>query len=103
MFGDGLTQSSPVSSNHIDRRQPSHSTTIRSAPISRSSLNIFASSPIVIPCRTGKRWNAMNELWSSSRTGPATSTPPIGFGRSSTKTGMPASLAAIIVNPIVLM
>ncbi len=53
MFGDGLIHASPVSSNHASRTQRSAGTTVRSAPILRSSLNSRASSPIVRPWRIG--------------------------------------------------
>src|SRR5205807_2258576 len=52
-FGDGFTHSSPVESNQSPRCQPSIGTTVSFALIPRSTLNIFANSPIVIPCRTG--------------------------------------------------
>ena len=53
MLGDGLTHMSAVSSHHASRDQPFISTTDNFAPILRSSLNSLASSPSVIPCRTG--------------------------------------------------
>jgi hypothetical protein len=53
MFGDGFTHDRPVSSNQWSRRQLAIGTTARSTPIFFSSLNSFASSPIVKPCRTG--------------------------------------------------
>src|SRR5580693_4732492 len=52
-FGDGFTQASPVESNQSPRCQPSIGTTVNFALMPRSTLNIFASSPIVIPGRTG--------------------------------------------------
>src|SRR4029077_1964149 len=52
-FGDGFTHTSPVESNQSPRCQPSIGTTISLALIFRSALNIFASSPIVMPGRTG--------------------------------------------------
>ena len=45
MFGDGITQGRPVSSNAISRRQPRMRTTFRSTSSPRSSRNSRASSP----------------------------------------------------------
>ena len=53
MFGEGLTHVRFVASNHIARRQFSILMMRTSAPIFRCSLNNLASSPTVIPWRTG--------------------------------------------------
>ncbi len=53
MFGDGLTHVSPVWSNQLSRSQYLMSTMVRSAPIFLSALKSSASSPSVMPCRTG--------------------------------------------------
>ena len=55
MFGDGLIHVRFVSSNHIERRQPSILITRRSAPIFRCLLKSWANSPIVRPCRSRDR------------------------------------------------
>ena len=52
-FGDGFTQARPVESNQSPRCHPSMGTTVSLAFRPRSALNIFANSPMVMPCRTG--------------------------------------------------
>jgi hypothetical protein len=53
MLGEGATQGSPVRSNAAPRSQPRSSTTRSRAPMPNASLNSRASSPIVMPWRTG--------------------------------------------------
>ena len=84
MLGDGLTHIRPVSSNHIDRFQPSILTTVRSQGVSKPALKNIASSPIVMPCATGSAVNAVKPKCCLSASGPSTSRPVTGFGRSST-------------------
>ncbi len=48
-----LTHTCPVESNQSPRIQPFIGTTVRLASMCLSALYSFASSPIVIPCRTG--------------------------------------------------
>ncbi|MDR7420125.1 MAG: hypothetical protein QN178_14575 [Armatimonadota bacterium] len=76
------------------RVQPRIGTTVRLAFRSKLELKSQASSPIVMPCTAGIGNMPMNERNAGSRTGPSTSSPPCGFGRSSTTTGFPASRAA---------
>src|SRR5579862_9516923 len=54
-FGDGLIHASPVESYQSPRIHPSSGTTWRRALMPRSLLNNFASSPMVIPWRTGTK------------------------------------------------
>ena len=97
-----MTHGRPVSAQSICRLHPRIGTTRRSAPIPNARLYSWASSPIVIPCTYGIGYMPMNERNLGSITGPSTSNPPIGFGRSSTITGLPALRAASIVNAIVV-
>src|SRR5580698_8013030 len=89
-FGDGFTHTRPVESNQSPRCQPSIGTTVSFALIFRSALNIFASSPMVIPCRTGTVQYPVKLSCPASATGPCTNEPVIGFGRSSTISSIPA-------------
>jgi hypothetical protein len=88
MFGDGSTHGKPVSSANRSRRHPSILTISRSAPRENSSLNNRASSPIVMPCRIGIGKSPTKDSKPGTRIAPSTSTPPIGFGRSHTMTGI---------------
>ena len=86
MLGDGGIHGSPVSGNNIARFQPFIGTTVSSAPIRSSALNSCANSPMVNPCRNGislPPTKLRNLLLSM---GPSTTSPPSGFGRSSTTT-----------------
>ena len=88
MFGDGLTHGSPVSSCHRARAQPASGTTVSDTGIFRSAATRRANSPIVSPVRTGTVWGAVNDWRSGSISGPSTTRPVIGFGRSRTTTGI---------------
>ena len=77
MFGEGLTQGSPVWSNHMLRFQCSSDTTVSLTGIFRSPATILANSPRVIPLRTG-------------------TSAPRGLGRSRTMTGLPAIAQALM-------
>ena len=67
----------------------------------KALLYSWASSPIVMPCTYGIGYIPINERNWGSSTGPSTSNPPIGLGRSSTITGLRARRAACIVSAIV--
>ena len=101
MLGDGFTHSNPVASNASARRQPSQGITVRSRSSFRSAANIVASSPTVMPWRSGIGWQPTNVPRPSSTTGPATETPSIGFGRSSTTKALSCSAAAFIASSMV--
>ena len=94
MFGDGSTNGMPVASKYMSRLQPSIATTSRSAPMPNASLKRRASSPIVMPCRIGSGYSPTNDSKPWTSIGPSTASPPIGFGRSHTITGMPCFFAA---------
>jgi len=53
-FGEGFTHWSPVSSYQKFRSYPLILITCNATPILFSSLNIFASSPTVMPWRVGR-------------------------------------------------
>ena len=76
MFGDGITHGKPVSSKCIGRFQPSIATTVRSAPMPHASLKNRASSPMVMPWRTGTEPSPTNDSVSGATSPPSTSTPP---------------------------
>ena len=88
MLGEGFTQGRPVSSYQSPRRQPVSGTTLSETGIMRSAAAICANSPIVSPVRTGSSWGPVNDSRSRSSSGPSTTAPVIGFGRSSTTTGI---------------
>jgi hypothetical protein len=94
MFGDGSTHGSLVSSKYSSRDHRGISTTSSFAPMPKCSLNSFASSPMVMPCRIGIGNWPTNDSKPGSSIGPSTSTPPIGFGRSQTTMGSPCVRAA---------
>ena len=94
MLGEGFTQGSDVSSNQRPRSQPSSGTTVSDTLIFRSAATILPNSPMVIPVRTGIGCGAVNEARSRSISGPSTYRPVIGFGRSSTTTGIRARAAS---------
>src|ERR1700680_2217554 len=101
MFGDVATQRKPVSAHSISRVQPTIGTTRSLHPIAKRSLYMRASSPTVIACRSGIGYRPMNDLNFGSRTGPSSSTPPIGLGRSRTHTSLPYCAADSITYAIV--
>ena len=80
---------SPVASSVMSRRQPSTGTTCNVAPMPNRALYMRASSPTVMPCRSGIGYIPTNDANAGSSTGPSTIVPPIGFGRSSTANGNP--------------
>jgi len=94
MFGEGKTQRASVSSNQSSRDQPDIVTHSSSLSIPNCSLNIRPSSQNVIPCLVAIGNCPTNDAQAGSRTTPATSVPPIGFGRSQAITFFPNFLAA---------
>src|SRR5947209_8331277 len=96
MLGDGNTQGESVSSSQNSLLQPSISITVRAHPTLKNSLNIWASSPIVIPCRVGIGNWPTNEANCDSSPLPSTCLPLIGLGRSQTITFFPALAAALM-------
>jgi len=100
-LGLGVTHGRPVSPHAMSRRHPSIGTTSSAQPIPFVSLSQRASSPTVIPCRSGIRWSPTNDSNPGRSIGPSTATPPTGFGRSSTTKGTPASAHASIASAIV--
>src|SRR5436190_21555942 len=85
MFGEGFTHGRPVSSYQSSRRQFSRGITVRLTLILFSSLNSFANSPIVMPCRTGI-WKYEMYSFDGSDVGPSICQPLIGLGRLRTTT-----------------
>ncbi len=96
MLGDGFAQGSPVSSNQSERSQPERGTTVRDTGSRCSAATSRANSPTVSPVRTGIGCGAVNDRRSGSISGPSTIRPVMGFGRSSTKIGMPCRPASSI-------
>src|SRR5665647_919666 len=105
MLGDGMTHGRPVSSNHIVRVQPSMGMTVSLAVRAKNlSSSSRASSPAVMPNRSGIGNSPMNELSSGySRTAPSMSVPLMGAGLSRTMKSMPLSAAACMALAIVAM
>src|SRR5207302_1118158 len=90
MFGEGFTHGSPVSSYQSRRSQPASGITRSDTGILRSAATIRPNSPMVSPSRTGIVWGPVKDWRSGSISGPSTTLPVIGFGRSSTTRGIPA-------------
>ena len=108
MFGLGMTQVSPVSTNVCSRRHPVTSRTVSSdsrAPTSacrNSPSKNLASSPTVIPCCWTISFLPTPEEKAGNSMGPRAE-PPTGFGRSRTMNRAPVSTAAFIASYIVQM
>ena len=87
MFGDGITQGSPVSTKFIARRQPRIGTTVRSQSIGRANRapphgiparRRRAISPIVMPWRTGTAPSPTNDSQPGRRCRPRSPRPRAG-------------------------
>ena len=105
ILGEGLIKGRPVSSNHMERCQPLMGMTVsfkvRSVFSQPSSLNRRASSPTVIPWRTGMGNKPTKELKVVSKIFPSTARPLMGLGRSKMTNSFPCSAAASIARAIV--
>src|SRR5512138_1789389 len=91
MFGDGITQGSPVSSYIMDLFHPFIRMILRSHFFIYFSLTQRAISPMVIRWHKGMDAPPTNVKYSTFRTGPSKPIAEIGFGLSSNHTGIPAS------------